>query len=66
MLDRFSEEITARAGSPEETRLLSLPPGDPVLDLVRVAHDTQAQLVKICHTVMAADHCVLSHQLPAQ
>jgi GntR family transcriptional regulator len=65
-LGRFSEEVTARMGSPDETRLLSLTPGVPVLDLVRVAHDTEEQPVEVCHTVMAADRFVLSYELPAK
>jgi GntR family transcriptional regulator len=38
-LDRFTEEVAARMPTPEEARVLALPPGVPVFRLVRTAHD---------------------------
>lgn len=64
-LDHFTEEVEARMPSPDETRLLRLPPGTPVFRLVRAAHSKAGRIVEICDTVMAADHYVLSYRLPA-
>ncbi len=64
-LERFTEEVTARMPTPEEVKSLRLPPGTPVLSLVRVAYDTKGRAVEVCDTVMSADHYVLSYELPA-
>jgi GntR family transcriptional regulator len=64
-LERFTEDVTARMPTPEEVKALRLPPGTPVLTLVRVAFDTKGRAVEVCDTVMSADHYVLSYELPA-
>lgn len=64
-LDRFTEDVTARMPTPEETRLLNLPPGVPVFRLVRTAYDMSGRPVEVCDTVMAADAYELSYELPA-
>jgi GntR family transcriptional regulator len=53
-LERFTEDVSARMPTPEETRLLKLPPGVPVFRLVRTAYDVDGRPVKVCDTVMAA------------
>jgi GntR family transcriptional regulator len=64
-LARFSEEVTARMPSPEETKALRLTSGVPVITVVRTAFDTDGTPVEVCQTVMAADRYVLSYELPA-
>ena len=65
VLDRFTEEVTARMPSPEESRALRLPPGVPVFRLIRTAYDFDGRAVEVCDTVMAADAFVLEYDLPA-
>jgi GntR family transcriptional regulator len=64
-LDRFTEEVTARMPTPDEARLLSLPPGVPVFRLVRTAFDAEGRAVEVCDTVMASDTYLLTYELPA-
>ena len=64
-LERFTEDVSARMPTPEETRLLKLPPGVPVFRLVRTAYDLDGRPVDVCDTVMAADAYLLSYELPA-
>lgn len=65
-LGSFTEEVSARMPTPEETRALRLAPGVPVLHLLRTAIDTDGVPVEICDTVMAADRYVLFYALPAE
>ena len=65
ILDRFTEEVSARMPTPEETRALNLPPGVPVFRLFRTAYDTDGRAVEVCDTIMAADAYVLAYELPA-
>jgi GntR family transcriptional regulator len=65
VLERFNEEVAARMPTAEEASALSLPPGVPVIHLVRTAYDTNGRAVEVCDTVMAADAYVLSYELPA-
>jgi GntR family transcriptional regulator len=65
-LARFSEEVTARMPTPEETKMLRLDAGVPVIDLVRTAVDHADDAVEVCETVMAADRFVLEYELPAR
>jgi GntR family transcriptional regulator len=64
-LERFTEDVTARMPTPEETRALGLPAGVPVFRLIRTAYDMDGRAVEVCDTVMAADACLLSYELPA-
>ncbi len=66
ILERFTEEISARMPTPEETRALNLPPGVPVFRLVRTAYDTDGRAVEVCDTTMAPDANVLAYELPAR
>jgi GntR family transcriptional regulator len=65
-LKRFSEEVTSRMPTIEETRALRLQPGVPVIRVVRVAYDTDEMPVEACDTLIAADRYVLSYELPAR
>jgi GntR family transcriptional regulator len=64
-LARFTEDVTARMPTPEESHALRLMAGSPVLALVRVAFDIDDVPVEVCDTVMSADHYVLAYELPA-
>lgn len=64
-LSHFTEEIDARMPTPDESKALALPPGVPVIHLVRVAYDTDSRPVEVCDTVMASDAFVLSYDFPA-
>jgi GntR family transcriptional regulator len=65
VLGRFTEEVSARQPTPDESAALSLPPGVPVIHLVRTAYDMDDRAVEVCDTVMAADVYILSYDLPA-
>ena len=65
ILERFTEEVTARMPTPDEVRVLALPPGVPVFRLVRTAYDTDERAVEVCDTIMAADAYLLAYELPA-
>jgi GntR family transcriptional regulator len=62
--ERYDEEISARMPTEEESRLLQLPPGSPVLHLIRTAI-ADGQPVEVCDTVMDAAAFVLHYRLPA-
>ena len=64
-LERFTEEVSARMPTPQEVRLLALPPGVPVFRLVRTAYDMDGRAVEVCDTIMAADAYLLAYELPA-
>lgn len=64
-LERFTEEVTARMPTPQEVRLLALPPGVPVFRLIRTAYDVDGRAVEVCDTIMSADAYVLNYELPA-
>jgi GntR family transcriptional regulator len=65
-LDRFVEEVAARMPTPVERRALQLPPGVPVLTVVRTAFDTAGVAVEVCDTVKAAYAYVLEYDFPAR
>ena len=65
VLERFTEEVSARMPTPDEARVLALPPGVPVFRLVRTAFDTDDRPVEVCDTIMASDAYLLSYELPA-
>jgi GntR family transcriptional regulator len=66
ILDRFTEEVTARMPTTDERRRLELPDGIPVLIVVRTAFDTADTPVEVCHTVKAAPAYVLEYEIPAR
>lgn len=65
-LERFTEQVTARMPSPEETKALALAQGMPVLTLVRTALTTEGAPVEVCDTVMTADLYLLDYEIPAK
>jgi GntR family transcriptional regulator len=66
ILERFTEEVAARMPTPEEARVLALPPGVPVFRLVRTAFDREGRAVEVCDTIMASDAHLLAYHLPAR
>lgn len=66
VLDRFTEEVTARMPTAEERRRLQLGPGTPVLTVLRTAYDTNGRAVEVCDTVKAAPAYVLEYDFPAR
>jgi GntR family transcriptional regulator len=65
ILERFTEEVSARMPTPDEARALALSPGVPVFRLVRTAYDTEDRPVEVCDTIMASDAYLLAYELPA-
>jgi GntR family transcriptional regulator len=65
VLERFTEEVSARMPTPDEARVLALAPGVPVFRLVRTAFDQDGRAVEVCDTIMASDAYLLSYDLPA-
>lgn len=65
VLGSFTEDVTARMPTEEETHALRLGPGVPILHLIRTAIDRDGLPVEICDTIMAADRYSLSYALPA-
>jgi GntR family transcriptional regulator len=65
-LSWFSEDVTARMAAPEEARDLRLPPGVPVVVVIRVAYADGDRPVEECDTVLRADRYVLRYQLLAE
>lgn len=64
VFERYDEEVTARMPTQEESRILSLPAGSPVLYLVRTAVGS-GRPVEVCETVMDSSAFVLHYSLPA-
>ena len=64
VFERYDEEISARMPTEEETALLQLPPGSPVMHLIRTAV-ADGRPVEVCDTVMDAAAFVLHYRLPA-
>jgi GntR family transcriptional regulator len=66
VLERFTEEVTARMPSPDEAKVLAMSPGVPVFRLIRTAYAMDGRAVEVCDTIMAADAYLLAYELPAQ
>lgn len=64
VFERYDEETTARMPTEEESRVLALPAGSPVLHLVRTAI-ASGRPVEVCDTVMDGSAFVLFYSLPA-
>lgn len=65
-LKHFTEEVTSRMPSAEESSALRLSPGVPVIHLIRTAFDRDEKPLEVCDSVMAADAYVLAYDLPAR
>lgn len=66
VLDRFTEEVSARMPTAAERRRLELSPGTPVIVLVRTAFDVAGRAVEVCDTVKSAPAYVLEYDFPAR
>ncbi|MEO6083462.1 MAG: GntR family transcriptional regulator [Umezawaea sp.] len=64
-LDRFHETVGARMPTSDESAVLRLPVGVPVLVVRRIAYDAHDRAVEVNDMVLAADRYELSYQLPA-
>jgi GntR family transcriptional regulator len=65
IFERYDEDIAARMPTEEESRILSLPGGSPVLHLVRTAI-ASGRPVEVCDTIMDSAAFVLAYSLPAK
>lgn len=61
----FSETLTARMPTPEETAELELPPGTPVLAITRLAVTTEGRVVDVTRMLLDASCHVLRYDFPA-
>lgn len=52
---RSVDELIARMPTPDEAKKLSLPPGVPIVRVLRTIYDTDGQPVEVQETVAAAD-----------
>lgn len=59
----FKEEVSARMPTPEESKALALPPGVPVVRVVRTAYSDDRP-VEVADTVMASGLWVLEYEIP--
>ncbi len=66
VLDRFTEEVSARMPTAAERRRLGLPSGTPVIILVRTAFDVTRRPVEVCDTVKSAPAYLLEYDFPAR
>lgn len=64
-LVEFVEEVGARMPTEDERRRLALPPGTPVITLVRTAFAAGALAVEVCDTVKSAPAYLLEYRFPA-
>jgi GntR family transcriptional regulator len=61
----FTEDVTTRLATPEESSFLRLPTPAPVLYLVRTAFDAGDRPVEICEHIMSGERWQLSYEWPA-
>jgi GntR family transcriptional regulator len=60
----LEEELSARMPTPEERSLLLLPPGTPVLRMVRTALDADGRVVEVADTVNSGDRYRMVYPFP--
>lgn len=65
-LAAFVEEVSARMPTVDERQRLQLPPGSPVLVVVRQAIDMEDRVVEVTDTVKAASRYLLEYRFAAQ
>jgi GntR family transcriptional regulator len=63
-LDRIREDFSVRMPTGPETASLELPPGTPVIDLVRTTYDTHGRAVEVMLAVIAGDMASFSYDFP--
>lgn len=60
------EEITARMPRPDEVRILAIPPGVPVMEVLHTGIDQDGQAFEVTRFVMRADSSALDYLLPIE
>ena len=65
-LGYVAEELAARMPKPEEARTLRLPPGTPVVDLVRTVHDTDDNPLEVAHCVFDGSRHLFAYRIPRE
>jgi GntR family transcriptional regulator len=66
VMARIQEEVGARMPKPEETRLLHLRPGVPVLDVWHTSIDEKGEPYELTRFVMRADMTGLLYDVPVE
>lgn len=65
-INRVREEITARMPSPDEVRLLAIPAGVPVIELLHTGIDQDGRPFEATRFVMRADRTALDYDIPIE
>jgi GntR family transcriptional regulator len=65
-LTRAREEITARMPRPDESQILAIPPGVPVIEVLHTGIDQDGQPFEVTRFVMRADLNGLDYDLPVE
>lgn len=63
-LGEVSEVIEARMPTSDERAALSIPPGVPVLEVIRIIYDRQDRPMEVGHGVLRADTAVFAYRFP--
>ena len=66
VMDRIREEVSTRMPRPDETRLLHLRPGVPVLDVWHTSVDQDGQPYELTRFVMRGDMTGLLYDMPVE
>ncbi|SFF54212.1 GntR family transcriptional regulator [Actinacidiphila alni] len=66
VMTRVRDEISARMPTPEEARLLGLPPGVPVLEVLHTSLDQDLEPFEVSRYVHRADRTGLLYELPVE
>jgi GntR family transcriptional regulator len=62
---RFREDLRSRMPEPEESERLALPPGTPVMDIVRTAYTADGQIVEVNEMIADASSYVFRYDFDA-
>lgn len=63
-LAEIREELTARMPTSDESAMLGLPPGTPVVELTRTTFDATGRAVEVMCAVIAADMSTFDYRFP--
>jgi GntR family transcriptional regulator len=63
-LARISEELSTRMPTGPEMVELELPPGTPVVDLMRTTYDDTGKAVEVMHSILAGDMATFCYDFP--
>jgi len=66
VMTRIQEEVSARMPHPDETRLLKLRPGVPVLDVWHTSIDQDGEPYELTRFVMRGDMTGLRYDVPVE